>query len=47
MAAQIGKYAANKMLKKQMKDYQGKKVEGGEVSHEQLCSSWILFGLFN
>ncbi|WPH01871.1 Hypothetical protein R9X50_00472500 [Acrodontium crateriforme] len=30
MAAAVGKYAANKMLKKHMKDYQSKKVDGGE-----------------
>lgn len=32
MAAMVGKYAANKLLKKQMSKYAGKKVDGGEVS---------------
>lgn len=31
MASAVGKYAAQKMLKKQMKGYQDKKVDGGEV----------------
>lgn len=39
MAAMVGKYAANKLLKKQMTKYAGKKVDGGEV-----CS--ILFPHF-
>lgn len=32
MAAAIGKYAANKMLSKEMKKYKDKKVDGGDVS---------------
>lgn len=32
MAAVVGKYAANKLLKKQMKKYESKKPTGGEVS---------------
>ena len=32
MTAQVGKFAANTLLKKQMKNYQGKKVDSGEVS---------------
>lgn len=31
MAAMVGKYAANKLLKKQMAKYNDKKVDGGEV----------------
>jgi len=31
MAAMVGKYAANKLLKKQMAKYTDKKVDGGEV----------------
>jgi len=32
MSAQaVGKYAAQKLLRKQMKDYKGKKVETGDV----------------
>lgn len=31
MAAMVGKYAANKVLKKQMGKYAGKKVDGGDV----------------
>lgn len=31
MAAMVGKYAANKLLKKQMAKYTDKKVTGGEV----------------
>lgn len=31
MASAVGKYAANKLLKKHMKNYQSKKVDGGEV----------------
>ena len=33
MAAVVGKYAANKLLKKQMSKYAGKKVDGGEVRY--------------
>lgn len=32
MAAMVGKYAANKLLKKQMSKYVNKSVDGGEVS---------------
>ena len=32
MAAQIGKYAANALLKKELKGYKDKKVESGNVS---------------
>jgi hypothetical protein len=32
MAAMVGKYAANKLLKKQMAKYTDKKVDGGDVS---------------
>ena len=32
MAAMVGKYAANKLLKKQMAKYNDKKVDGGDVS---------------
>ena len=32
MAAQVGRYAAQKMLRKQMKNYYGKNVETGDVS---------------
>jgi hypothetical protein len=32
MAAMVGKYAANKLLKKQMAKYSDKKVDGGDVS---------------
>ena len=35
MAAAVGKFAANKLLKQQMKKHKGKKVEGGEVSNSQ------------
>jgi len=31
MAQLVGKYAANKLLGSQMKKYQNKRVEGGEV----------------
>jgi hypothetical protein len=31
MAAMVGKYAANKLLKKQMGKYAKKDVDGGEV----------------
>ena len=31
MAAMVGKYAANKLLKKQMAKYTDKKVDGGDV----------------
>jgi hypothetical protein len=31
MAAQVGKFAAQKLLNKQMKNYQGKKVETGDA----------------
>ena len=31
MAAMVGKYAANKLLKKQMAKYTDKKVAGGDV----------------
>jgi hypothetical protein len=34
MAAFVGKYAANKLLKKQMAKYEHKKVQGGEVSQQ-------------
>jgi hypothetical protein len=36
MAASVGKYAANKLLKKEMAKYKDKKVEGGDVrfSHQ-------------
>jgi len=39
MAGAVGKYAANKLLKKQMKKYESKKPTGGEVrrhQHDQL-----------
>lgn len=36
MAAQVGKYAANALLKKHMKEYSSKKVETGDVSL-QIC----------
>lgn len=32
MAQVVGKYAANKLLSSQMKKYQSKRVEGGDVS---------------
>lgn len=32
MAAAVGKYAANKLLKKQMNEYKSKNVESGSVS---------------
>lgn len=32
MAGLVGKYAANKFLKKHMKQYENKKVESGQVS---------------
>ena len=32
MAAQVGKFAANHLLKKQMKTYKDKKVDGGDVN---------------
>lgn len=32
MATQVGKFAANKLLKKHMKQYQNKNVESGDVS---------------
>jgi hypothetical protein len=35
MAQVVGKYAANKLLKKQMKKYEGKKQIGGEVRTHQ------------
>lgn len=43
MAAMVGKYAANKLLKKQMAKYTDKKVDGGEVrlhatQHPRLAS---------
>ena len=31
MAAAVGKFAAQKLLRKKMKGYQGKKVETGDV----------------
>lgn len=36
MAAVVGKYAANKLLKKQMSKFEGKKVNDGEVSTSTL-----------
>jgi hypothetical protein len=35
MAAAVGKYAANKLLKKHMKQYENKKVESGQVRDRQ------------
>lgn len=41
MAAMVGKYAANKVLKKQMGKYAGKKVDGGEVCPIIIVSYFI------
>lgn len=42
MAAMVGKYAANKMLKKQMGKYADKKVDGGEVCPNVLTNYILL-----
>ncbi len=39
MAAAIGKYAANKMLKKEMDKYKSKNPESGQVSIQQVIMS--------
>lgn len=39
MAQAVGKYAANKFLKKQMKGYENKKVESGDVSFQKRTTS--------
>lgn len=39
MAAMVGKYAANKLLKKQMGKYATKKVDGGDVSTDIFIES--------
>ena len=39
MATMVGKYAANKLLKKQMSKYADKNVTGGEVRRHSLQHS--------
>lgn len=42
MAAMVGKYAANKLLKKQMGKYATKKVDGGDVSIDNFDESPLI-----
>jgi hypothetical protein len=40
MAAIVGKYAANQLLKKQMGKYANKKVDGGDVCHLKIANAF-------
>jgi hypothetical protein len=40
MAAMVGRYAANKLLKKQMGKYANKKVDGGDVCHPKIADAF-------